>query len=80
MNIIVRSASGADAAECGRICYEGFLVFNERHGFPTNFPSVESATRRVANFITNPSIFSMVAESRESQGRIIGFNFLSERD
>ena len=80
MEIVVRSANEADASECGRICYEGFLAVNKRHGFPSNFPSVESATRRVASFISDPAVFALVAEPKDNRGGIIGFNFLSERD
>jgi GNAT superfamily N-acetyltransferase len=39
---------------------------------------VEDATQRVGNFIRHPSIFGVVAEADD--GRIVGFNFLSERD
>ena len=79
-HIIIRPASDADADECGRICYEGFHAVNVRHGFGPIFPSVEAATRRVAAFIRHPAIFAVVAESRNDGGRIVGFNFLSERD
>jgi predicted N-acetyltransferase YhbS len=78
MDITIRPARDADANECGRICYEGFWAVTERHGFPPVFASREIAIRRVAAFITNPSIFAVVAEAGE--GRIVGFNFLSERD
>ena len=80
MDITIRPAVDADAHECGRICYEGFRSINERHGFLSNFPSVEIATRRVAAFISHPAVFAIVAESSDGGGRIIGFNFLSERD
>lgn len=78
--ITIRPATDADADECGRICYEGFRATNERHGFTPIFPSVVAATRRVAAFIRHPSIFAVVAESTNDGGRIVGFNFLSERD
>jgi GNAT superfamily N-acetyltransferase len=80
MDITIRPAMDADADECGRICYEGFRAINERHGLPPIFPSVEVATRRVAGFIRHPTVFAVVAESRNGGGRIVGFNFLSERD
>ena len=51
----------------------------DRHGYPPVFASVEIATRRLAAFIANPSVFALVAEVR-GEGRIAGFNFLSERD
>jgi len=77
--IVIRSATDADVDECGRICHEGFRAVNERHGFASIFSSVEGAVRRVAALIHHPAIFSVVAESTEN-GRILGFNFLSERD
>jgi GNAT superfamily N-acetyltransferase len=80
MDITIRPALDADADECGRICYEGFRAVNERHGFPPIFSSVEVATRRVAGFIRHPTVFGVVAESSDGGCRIVGFNFLSERD
>lgn len=80
MGIAIRPATDADADQCGRICYEGFRTVNDRHGFPSIFPSVEVATRRVAGFIRHPTVFGVVAESSDGGGRIVGFNFLSERD
>lgn len=77
MNITIRPAVDSDADACGRICYEGFRAVNERYGFPPTFPSVEIATQRVRSFIRHPSVFGVVAET---DGRVAGFNFLSERD
>ena len=79
MEIAIRPATNADAEACGRICYEGFRVVTDRHGYPPVFASVEVATRRLAAFIANPSVFGLVAELR-GERRIAGFNFLSERD
>ena len=78
MDIIIRPAADNDANACGRICHEAFRTLNERHGFPPAVPSVEIATRRVRSFIQHPSVFGLVAEG--SEGRILGCNFLSERD
>lgn len=77
MDIAIRPATDNDADACGRICYEGFRAVNERYGFPMIFPSVEVATQRVGGFIRHPLVFGVVAET---DGRIAGFNFLSERD
>jgi GNAT superfamily N-acetyltransferase len=79
MEITIRSATEADAHACGRICYEGFRAVTERHGYLPVFASVEIATRRLAAFLANPSVFGLVAEL-EGKRRIAGFNFLSERD
>lgn len=77
MDIAIRPATDQDANACGRICYEGFRAVNEHYGFPLIFSSVEAATQRVGGFIRHPSVFGVVAEAH---GRIVGFNFLSERD
>jgi predicted N-acetyltransferase YhbS len=79
MEITIRSATEADTNACGRICYEGFRAVTDRHGYPPVFASIEFATRRLAAFLANPSVFGLVAEL-EGNGRIAGFNFLSERD
>jgi predicted N-acetyltransferase YhbS len=79
MEIAIRPATSADAEACGRICFEGFRVVTDRHGYPPVFASVDIATRRLAAFIANPSVFALVAEIPAEQ-RIAGFNFLSERD
>ena len=78
MGTVVRPATPADAETCGRICYEGFKALNERHGFPPNYPSVEAATARVRALLEHPAVFGVVAAERG--GRVLGFNFLSERD
>jgi GNAT superfamily N-acetyltransferase len=80
MEVAIRAAREADAHACGRICYESFRIVNERHGYPPVFPSVEIATQRITGFIRHPAVFSIVAEASNEGGRIIGFNFLSERD
>lgn len=77
MDIVIRRSDDRDADACGRICYEGFRTVNERFGFPPTFPSVEVATMRVSGFIRHPSVFGIVAEAGD---KIVGFNFLSERD
>ena len=62
MEITIRSATEADAQACGRICYEGFRAVTDRHGYPPVFASIEVATRRLAAFLANPSVFGLVAE------------------
>lgn len=75
--VLLRPITAADADACGGICYDGFKALNDRHGFPTIFPSIEAATGRVRTMIEHPRVFGVVAER---DGRILGFNFLGERD
>lgn len=77
MNIAIRPAVPADAQACGRIIYEAFKGIAERHGFPPHFPTLEIATQRANFCLSHPSIFGVVAEI---DGRVIGSNFLDERD
>jgi GNAT superfamily N-acetyltransferase len=66
-----------DLNDCGRICYEGFRLVNERHGFPPGFSSIEAGVGRVHGMLQAPSTYGIVAEADAS---IVGFAFLTERD
>src|SRR5262245_61124230 len=77
MNVTIRPAVAADTETCGRLIYEAFKGIADRHGFPPHFPTVEVVIRRANFCISHPSIFAVVAESG---GRVIGSNFLDERD
>jgi GNAT superfamily N-acetyltransferase len=77
MEITLRPAAPGDAGECGRIIYEAFAGVAGRHGFRPDFPSVEVATGFVSGFIADPSVYGVVAES---EGRVVGSNFISEWD
>jgi predicted N-acetyltransferase YhbS len=77
VNVTIRPAVATDTESCGHIIYEAFKGIADRHGFPPHFPTVEVAIRRADFCISHPSIFGVVAES---DGRVIGSNFLDERD
>jgi GNAT superfamily N-acetyltransferase len=77
MNIELRPVTSADAEECGRIIYEAFKSIAERHNFRPDFPAMEMGMQLAHAFIENPSIFGVVAES---DGEIVGSNFLTEWD
>jgi predicted N-acetyltransferase YhbS len=77
VNITIRPAVTADAETCGRIIYEAFNGVAEQYGFPPHFATVEIAIRRADFCINHPVIFGVVAES---DGQVIGSNFLDERD
>jgi predicted N-acetyltransferase YhbS len=66
-----------DVPELARICYEAFKCFHERHAFPPDIPSVEMATQFLGMMTSHPRMFGVVAEVG---GRIVGSNFLDERD
>jgi predicted N-acetyltransferase YhbS len=74
--LTLRSGTPADAAACGRICYEAFGAIAARHNFPTDVPSVEIATGLLAMLLAHPQVYGVVAEV---DGAIVGSNFLDER-
>ena len=76
MDLKLRRGVPADAAECGRICFEAFKSIAERHDFPPDFPSPDVASGLMALLIAHPHFYSIVAEL---DGRIVGSNFLDER-
>jgi predicted N-acetyltransferase YhbS len=77
MEIEIRPATHDDAEACGRIIHDAFKGIAERHNFRPDFPSVEVATQIAQLFIADPAVYGVVAES---DGRIVGSNFLSEWD
>jgi predicted N-acetyltransferase YhbS len=77
MDAKIRPAIAADAEACGRIIFEAFAGIADQHSFPRDFPSVEVATQLATAFISDPSVFGVVAEI---DARVVGSNFLSEGD
>lgn len=77
MALALRKASPADAAVCGRICYEAFKTIARQHNFPPDFPSSEDAVHLLSELLGNPGFYGVVAER---DGRIVGSNFLDERN
>ena len=75
--VTLREATPADAEECARICFEAFGGLHDHHRFPRDFPALEAASGVISVFIGHPSIWGVVAEH---DGRIVGSNFLDERD
>ena len=76
MSVRLRPGAPADAARCGLICFEAFKAIDDEHNFPWDFPSAEVATGLLTMMLSNPGFHSVIAES---DGKIIGSNFLDER-
>jgi hypothetical protein len=74
--VVVRAATAADGAVCGKICYEAFLKLSAKHGFPCDFPGPEAAGGVLSMMFSSSVFYSVVAES---SGRIVGSNCLDER-
>lgn len=75
-SVTLREAVLDDWQECGRICYEAFATVATNHGFPHDFPTVESAAEPIRGLILHPGFHGVVAEV---DGRIVGSTFLDER-
>ena len=73
----LRPGTVDDATACGTICYEAFKTIAEAHKFTPDFPSVEVAIGVMSSLLSHPKFYSVVAEI---DGRIVGSNFLDERN
>jgi GNAT superfamily N-acetyltransferase len=72
----IRPAESKDLAACARVCYRAFRAIAERHGFPPDFDSEESARLALAMFDSNPLTYGVVAER---EGQIVGSTFIHDR-
>jgi GNAT superfamily N-acetyltransferase len=75
--VTLREVAPADAEACARICFDAFGGFHDHHRFPRDFPVLEAAAGIMGMWIPHPSVWGVVAEI---DGRIVGSNFLDERD
>jgi predicted N-acetyltransferase YhbS len=76
MNATLRPGRPEDANACGTICYEAFKAIANQHNFPPDFPSREVALELLSMLLSHQGFYAVVAES---DGRIVGSNFLDER-
>ena len=77
-HIVIRPGRVEDAAQCTSIFYAAFKANAERHNFPNEIAPPDDRT--VSNWskrISHPGYYGVVAEL---DGRIVGSNFLDERD
>jgi predicted N-acetyltransferase YhbS len=75
--VTLRGAEPGDAEACAQILFAAFGGFHDHHRFPRDFPVLEAAVGMMAMSIPHPLIWGVVAEV---DGRIVGSNFLDERD
>lgn len=76
--LTLRPAQPADAESLGTICYSAFRSIAEKHDFPPDFPSEESAIGLISMLISRPDVYSVVAVRRADE--LAGSNFLWESD
>jgi GNAT superfamily N-acetyltransferase len=75
--ITLRPPEPGDADELARIVFEAFGAIHDHHRFPRDFPAIEAAAGMMSAWIPHPAVWGVVAEV---DGRIVGSNFLDERD
>jgi predicted N-acetyltransferase YhbS len=75
MRVLLRPATAADAAVCGRICYEGFGAVASAHNFPMDWRCEEMAVKVIAARLAHRLTYGVVAEV---DGRIVGSAFMKE--
>jgi len=77
MTIELRQARAEDVPELGRICYEAFKDIHEKHGFPTDFPTVEFAQQIVGMLTAQEDVYGVGAFC---DGAAKGSNFIAMWD
>lgn len=58
----MRPGSIDDADQVGKIIFEAFSAIAEKHGFQSDFPSVDIGRGLASSFLSNPGFYSVVAE------------------
>ncbi len=74
MTIELRAVRPEDVPELGRICYEAFKDISDRHGFPSDFSSVEFAQQVVGLLVQNEQVYGVGAFE---DGTPKGSNFIN---
>ncbi len=74
MTAELRQARAEDVPELGRICYEAFKDLSDRHGFPSDFSTVEFAQQVVGMLVAQEQVYSAAAYDRDTAK---GSNFVN---
>lgn len=77
MPLTLRRATPADAPVLAPIIVAAFNSIADKHNFPRDFPDPTRAAQMAQMITTDPRVWGVVAEDG---GRVIGSNFLHERD
>src|SRR3954467_14608116 len=77
MDITLRRATPEDHPHVARIVFDAFGHIAREHNFPPDFPVPPAAEGMAQMALSHPKWFGVVAESA---GRIVGSNFLDQRD
>ena len=60
----------------GTIIFNAFSTIAQKHGFTSDFPSIDIAKDAASSLLSNPNFYSVIAEE---DSNVIGINFLDER-
>jgi predicted N-acetyltransferase YhbS len=77
MSITFRQPTPADIPAVGQLVFDAFASIHDRHRFPRDFPTVESAIGFAQAWIPHPKIWGLLAVEG---GKTVGCNFLTERN
>jgi len=77
MALHLRPGKPEDAAAVGKIIYKAFHAIANKHAYPPDIPSLEVGVQLAGMCLNMPGLYSVVAEA---DGRIVGSNFMTERD
>jgi predicted N-acetyltransferase YhbS len=79
----LRPGTVGDADKVGKIIFEAFSAIANKHGFPPDYPSLDTGRSLASSLLSNPRFYSVVAEDTSSgskdKDRVVGSNFLDER-
>jgi GNAT superfamily N-acetyltransferase len=75
--VMLREVEPRDAEACAQIVFDAFGAIHDHHRFPRDFPALEAAAGLMGMWIPHPEVWGVVAEI---DGRVVGSNFLDERD
>ena len=76
MSLKFRPGNMDDADKVGTIIFNAFSTIAQRHGFTSDFPSIDIAKDAASSLLSNPNFYSVIAEE---DSNVIGINFLDER-
>ena len=75
--VTLREPTPDDGPALAQIVFDAFGGIHDHHRFERDFPALEVAAGVIDNWLAHPSIWGVVAEV---DGRVVGSNFLDERD
>jgi predicted N-acetyltransferase YhbS len=76
-DVTLRAAEPGDVEALSQIVFDAFGAIHDHHRFTRDFPSLEAAIGMLSAWVPHPKVWGVVAEI---DGRIVGSNFLDERD